>query len=327
VAFKYSILNMKKPFISCPINAQQMADVYDMAEVIAGGYDKLRQAPFVIAAAEPVAPLGLMKDATEILLLAARRDLPLVWYPMASAGTTAPCSGAGVLALSNAECLAGLVLHQLARRGAPFIYGMMPGMTDLRAATQWAYGSPDLALLTAAATDLAHSYGLPMYGTAGCSDAWMVDQQAVAEATIHCVLSQLSGANLVHDVGILAGAVAVSPEMMVLCNEVLDMIEHATQQVDTRPEDLAVDLVDEVGPRGDYLAADHTLANFRRFWYPRVFQRVRLAVGATEEPESITARINRRTLEIIEQQDVEPLPADTLHELDEMEKGWLARIV
>ena len=326
-AFKYSMLHMKKPFMSCPINAQQMADVYDMAAAMAGGYEKLRQAPFIIATAEPVTPLGLFKDATEILLLAARQNLPLVWYPMPSAGTTSPCSPAGLLTIGNAEALAGLVLHQLARRGAPFIYGMMPGMTDLRGSvTQWAYGSPDLALLAAAATDLAHSYGLPMYGTAGCSDAWKVDEQAVAEATILCLMGQLSGANLVHDVGVLAGAMVISPEMMVLCDEVLDMVEHATRRVDTSHEELAVDLIDEVGPRRNYLSTDHTYANFRRFWYPKVFQRVRLAAEAAEEPEAIADRINRKTVEILEKHEVEPLPAETLRELDEMERSWMARI-
>ena len=326
VAFKYSMLDTKKPFMSCPLNAQQMADVYDMAAVMAGGYDKLRQAPFIIATAEPVTPLGLFKDATEILLLAAHQGMPLVWYPMPSAGTTAPCSPAGLLAIGNAEVLAGLVVHQLAGRGAPFIYGTMPGMTDLRGSvTQWAYGSPDLALLAAAATDMAHSYGLPMYGTAGCSDAWCVDQQAVAEATILCTLAQLSGANLVHDVGVLAGAVLVSPEMMVVCDEVLDMVEHATHRVDTSHEEMAVELIQEVGPRGNYLATDHTLANFRRFWYPRVFQRVRLTAEAAEEPETVADRISRKTVQVLETHKVQPLPEETMRELADMETGWMAR--
>ena len=324
-AFKHTITNMKKPIVTGPINAVELADVFEMAAVIAGGHEKLRQAPFVVASAEPVTPLSLFKDAVEILLLAARQGMPVICYPMPSTGTTAPCSPAGLLAIGNAEVLAGLVLHQLERPGAPFIYGTMPGMTDMRASiTQYAYGSPDLALLVAAATDLAHSYGLPMYGTAGCSDAWKVDEQAVAEATIHCLMSLLSGANLIHDVGSQA-ARFVSPEMMVVCDEVIGMIQQATRRVDTSPEELALDLIDEVGPRGNFLATEHTLANFKRFWYPKVFQRVRLAAEATEEPESIADRINRKTIEIVEKHEVEPLPDEVLRELDDLERGWMAR--
>jgi len=326
VACKNNILNMKKPVATAPLNVQQMADMFEIAAVVAGSYEKLRQAPFVIASAEPVTPLSLFKDAVEILLLAARQGMPVICYPMPSAGTTAPCSPAGLLAIGNAEVLAGLVLHQLERKGAPFIYGTMPGMTDLRGSvTQWAYGSPDLALLAAAATDIAHSYGLPMFGTAGCSDAWKVDEQAVAEVTILCLMAQLSGANLIHDVGILGGATVSSPELLVLCDEIIGMVEHATRPVDTSAEELAVDLIDEVGPRGNYLATEHTFANFRRFWYPQVFQRVRLAAESVEEPKAVAERIRQKTLSIIETHEVQPLPDHVVRELDGLEKGWLAR--
>jgi len=325
-AFKHTVQHMKKPIGTNTIYGQQMADIFEMAAVVAGGYEKLRQAPFLVASSEPVTPLGLFTDALDVLLLSARLGMPMLWYPASSAGTTAPCAPAALLAISNAEVLAGLVLHQLERRGAPFIYGAMPGMTDLRASvTQYAYGSPDMALMAAAITEVAHSYGLPVLGTAGTSDSWKVDEQAIAEATIQCLLAQLSGAHLVHDVGAMAAAMVTSPEMMVVCDEIIGMVEHATWRVDTSPEELAVDLIDEVGPRGNYLSTDHTFANFRRFWYPKVFQRVRLAAEAADEPEAIADRVNRRTIEIIERHEVEPLPPEVLRELDDLERGWMAR--
>lgn len=323
-AFKHWIVNTKKALLSCPLDGQQMADIYEMAAVIAGGYERLRQAPFVVATAEPTTPLGMGANVTEVLLLAAKQMMPLVWYPMPSSGTTAPCTPAGTLAVANAEVLAGLVLHQLERPGAPFIYGAMPGMTDMRT-TQWSYGSPELALHVAAATDLAHSYGLPMYGTAGCTDAYSVDQQAVAEAAILCMLAQLSGANLVHDVGLMGGARLVSPEMMVLCDELVGMVDHATRRIDTGHSELVVDLVDQVGPSGNYLASEHTLGNFRRFWYPSIFLREQMPGPGPDEPQMIHNRINAKTKEIIETHEVEPLPDAVLRELDEMEREWMSR--
>jgi trimethylamine---corrinoid protein Co-methyltransferase len=323
--FKYSMLNMRKPFVAAPLDIQQMGDIYDMAAVIAGDHDRLRQAPFVIATCEPTTPLGIFKDAAEILLLAADRNMPVVWYGMPAAGSTAPSTPAGVLALGNAEVLAGLVLHQLARPGAPFIYGMMPSAMDMRS-TQWAYGSPDFALMLAAATDLGHSYGLPIYGTAGCSDATRVDVQAAAEGTLLCLMGQLSGANLIHDVGLMAGNQFISPEMMVLCDELLQMVDHATRPIDTSREELAVDLIDQVGPQGNYLALDHTLANCRRFWHSGIFLRNRLTGSEEDEPEPVAERINRKTREIIETHEVEPLPDEVIHELDDLEAKWTGRL-
>jgi trimethylamine---corrinoid protein Co-methyltransferase len=323
VAFKYSMLNMSKTFLSHPLDAHQMADVFEMASVIAGGTEALRRAPFVIATAEPTSPLSLFKDATEILLLAAAENMPLVWYPMPSAGTTAPATPAATVASGNAEVLAGLVLHQLARPGAPFIYGTMSGMTDMRS-TQWAYGSPDLALLVAANTDMAHSYGLPMFGTAGCTDAIRIDEQAAAEATMLCLMAQLSGANLVHDVGIMGGGAIVSPELIVLCDELIEMVNHATCRISVESEELALDLIDQIGPQGNYLTSDHTLSNFRRFWHSSLFLRPRLA-GATElELEPFGQRLNRRTREIIATHKVDSLPAETLRDLDDLEQKWMA---
>lgn len=323
-AFKYTIGSTKKPFGSCPLDAQQMADIYDMAAAIAGGYDSLREAPFVIATCEPTSPLSLFKDSSEILMLAAEQNMPVVWYPMPSAGTTAPATPAGVLAVGNAEILAGLVLHQLTRKGAPFIYGIQPGMTDMRS-TQWAYGSPDLASMVATVADLAHTYGLPVFSMAGCSDAHRIDEQAVAEATMLSQTMQLSGVNLIQNIGTLAGCSLLSPELMVLCDEILEMLGHATRRVDTSPEELAVNLIDQVGPQGNYLALDHTLANFRRFWHSDLFLRKRLAGSEDDRDVTVAERINKKTREIIEKHEVEPLPDETLRILDEMEGEWMAR--
>jgi trimethylamine---corrinoid protein Co-methyltransferase len=325
-SFRHSVLYTNKPFMFSPLDAQQLADVYEMAAAIAGGYDQLRAAPFAIPTCEPTSPLGFIKEAVEVLLLAARENMPVVWYPMLSPGATAPCTPASTLAMGNAEILAGLVLHQLERPGAPFIYGMMPSMMDMRS-TQWAYGSPDFGLQLAAATDLAHSYGLPMYGTAGCTDSLAVDEQATGEALMLLLMGQLSGANMIHDVGVLAGAALISPEMILLCDELIQMTDHSTRQIDTSPNELMLDLIDEVGPQGNYLALDHTLANFRRFWHSGLFLRNRLTGSEEDAIEPFSVRLNQRTRDIIENQESEPLSPEILRELDSLEKKWMARVV
>ncbi len=324
VGFKNSVINMKKPLTCGGYDAQDLADQFEVAAVVAGSYERLRQAPSIIAIALPVSPLCLYDDQTGKLLLAAQEGIPVAWYPALSAGTTAPCTPAGMLALANAEVLAGLVLHQLRRPGAPFIYGAMPGMTDMRSML-YSYGSPDMALYLAAATDIARFYGLPMYSTGGCSDAHSPDQQAVAEATIMCMLGKLSGASVIHDLGMLGACEFISPEMIVLCDEVIGMIDHATTRIDTGPEDLALDLIREVGPGGHYLSSEHTLVNFRRLWYGEIFLREPVTGPGADRPDAVRERINERTRHIIETHRVAPLPEAVIGDLDELETKWRAR--
>lgn len=325
VGYARGLLNMRKPLLVAPGDRQQLADILEVAAVVAGDAAQLRQAPFILIAAMPTTPLGLFRGPTESLLESARRGLPVVWYPAASAGTTAPCSPAGLLALTNAEVLAGLTLHQSVRPGAPFVYGAMPSVTDMRT-LQYSYGSPDFALHLAAATDMAHSYGLPMFSTAGCSDALSVDLQAAVEATLLCWMAQLSGADLIHDVGLLAGSLVVSPEMMVLCDEIIGMVTHAGRGVDTGPGELPLDLIDRVGPGGHFITTDHTLANFRRFWHSDVFLREGLSGLGCEDPDRVRDRINSKTRTIVESHQVEPLADEVLQELEHLEEKWLARI-
>jgi trimethylamine---corrinoid protein Co-methyltransferase len=324
VGFKQSIQYSRKPFVAAPINAVQMKDIFDMAAVIAGNYENLVNAPFVVATCEPTTPLAVFRDAADILILSAKENLPVVWYGMPCAGATAPCTLGAVLTLGNAEILAGLVIHQLTNPGAPFIYGLMPGAMDMRS-TQWGYGSPEFALMLTAATKIAHSYGLPFYGTAGCSDSTDIDEQAAAEATMMCMLGQMSGANLIHDVGLMAGNQFVSPEMMVLTNELIDMVGHATQGIDTSRDGICLDLIKEVGPRGQYVNLDHTNENYQNFWYSDIFKRPRLSDLANGKQDSVRDRINQKTRDIIESDGIEDLSADVISELDELQKKWKDR--
>ncbi len=101
-------------------------------------------------------------------MISAEAGIPVVYMPYCMMGGTAPMSRAAALAQCNAEILAGLVLHQLAAEGAPFIYGAMPSILDMKT-TVGSYGAVEFHLLVAAAGELSASYGLPFYGTAGCT--------------------------------------------------------------------------------------------------------------------------------------------------------------
>ena len=119
-----------------------MRAIIDMAAVNAGGYDELKRRPTIGLYGEPVTPLTNSKEATQKLLLCAEYGIPATWASGVIGGATGPITLAGTLALGNAEGLSGLVMHQLKNPGAPFIYGNVPSVMDMRTSVS-CYGGPD----------------------------------------------------------------------------------------------------------------------------------------------------------------------------------------
>jgi trimethylamine--corrinoid protein Co-methyltransferase len=111
----------------------------------------------------------------------------------------------------------------------------------------------------------------------------------------------------------------------VLTDELVDMVDHATRQIDTRRDELCLELIHEVGPQNHFLDLDHTLDNFRRFWHSNIFQRPRLSDPPVTGEKTVRDRINEKTRRIIETHVVEPLPREVVRELDKLERSWVGQ--
>jgi trimethylamine---corrinoid protein Co-methyltransferase len=122
--------------------------------------------------------------------------------------------------------------------------------------------------------ELAHVYyGLPVWGFAGCSDSKLPDMQAGIESALWILWAALSGTNLVHDVGYIESGLTCSYEMIVIGDEIISFVRRLLGGMRITPETLALDVIDAVGPGGDFLGTDHTLDHYRDVWYPRLFDR------------------------------------------------------
>jgi trimethylamine--corrinoid protein Co-methyltransferase len=144
---------------------------------------------------------------------------------------------------------------------------------------------------------VAHWLRIPMFSTAGCSDSKCLDEQAAIEATLSIMAAGLSGANLIHDIGFLESALIGSHEMVVLSDEVVGMVKRFLAGVRVDDETLAVDVVKEVGPGGNFLAHEHTVRNLRReLWFPKLIDRQKYdswqKAGALRMGQRIQARVD-----------------------------------
>jgi trimethylamine--corrinoid protein Co-methyltransferase len=178
------------------------------------------------------------------------------------------------------------------------------------------YGSPEFMLNCMGMAELAHYYyDVPVWGFSGCSDSKGADMQAGIESTLWILWSALSGSNLVHDVGYIESGLTCSYEMIVICDEIISFVRHLMRGIQLDSETLALDVIHQVGPGGDYLAAPHTARHFRGVWYPRLLDR--RAFHAWEEAGEPTAPKTARQVarETIAAHTPLPLPGDTLETL------------
>lgn len=296
-----------KPIVYVTNEFSGCVDAVEMAEVVSGGGEALRLRPLAACYINVTSGLIHNEEALQKLLLLSRKGLPALYIPVVTGGVNGPVTTAGSLAVANAGVLIGLVLSQLVREGASFIAPGWGGEgLDMRTMVS-PYCAPDPKGMAHA---LAQHYNLPMFGLGGSSESKLVDQQAAAEATLTLMAETLGGANLIHDLGYLESGLCGSLAQLVICNEIVGWIEHVLAPVEISDETLALDLIDEMGPDGDYLGTDHTMRHFRERWYPDVFERGNYSQWQEAGGESLGERAAKRVEKVLDEHAPEPLPED-----------------
>lgn len=161
-AFLTKAQNTTKPIVYTAWDDRGLRDILSMAEIIAGSREELALNPFLVAYLEPVSPLQHPETVVRKLLTLAERGLPFVYSPAPIDGGTAPVTLAGCIAMANAEVLSGLVIAQLKRVGAPFIWGAGSGPLDMLTMANL-YTGPETMLHCMAMAELAHfRYHVPV---------------------------------------------------------------------------------------------------------------------------------------------------------------------
>ncbi len=310
--------NTVKPLTLTAMSREGLSDILQMYYLLRGGRDAFEVNPGFIVYLEPTTPLLHSKASMEKLLFAAERRIPAIYSPCPMGGATSPVTLAGSLVLAVAEFLVGAVISQLKRRGAPLIMGGVISSLDMHT-TILTYGSPELHLMSAALTDIAHRLKIPMFSTAGCSDAKILDEQAAIEAALSIMAAGLSGANLIHDTGFLESALIGSHEMVVLSDEVVGMVKRFLAGVRVDDETLALDVIKEVGPGGNFLAHEHTVRHMRQeVWFPKLIDRTKYGGWQDAGSKTMGDRVRERVAEILSTHEIPPLPPEVDAGIDEI---------
>jgi len=295
-----------KPINITAVDLDGVRDQLEMAYIRLGGKEEWRKGPIFSLYIEPVSPLSHSEEVVQKLLFASDNEIPFVYTPCPLSGATAPSTLAGTAVQALTESLFGIVLSQLRKPGAQVIIGGLMSNMDMKTAV-YCYGSPEMALLSAAYTQITKWLGVPEYETAGCSDAKMFDEQAAMEATINISTAALVGGNMIHDVGYIEQGLTSSMEMMVASDEIIDMVKRIMRGIPVTDETKALDVMEEIGPGGHYLEHDHTYNRFRtEIWRPKMIDRQVYENWELSGSKTYRQRVHERTIEILET-ETEPI--------------------
>jgi trimethylamine--corrinoid protein Co-methyltransferase len=265
--------NTNKPIVYVTTGMENTILDVEMAEIRVGGPDNFRRKPFAACYINISHPLKHNADSVQKLMYLSEKRIPFVYRPSISTrGLTGPVTQAGFLVCNNASTLAGVVLAQLTRQGAPFIRCSCPGGTfDMKTMV----GHHTGAEIRGFNEELAHYYDMPCFGIGGSTSSKVVDQQASLEATTNLLTGVLAGSGLMHDVGYMAASTTGSFIQSVICDELIAWVRNYMKGLDTSPEQLALDVIHELGSRsiddpvfGKFLDTQHTYEHFKEDYYP-----------------------------------------------------------
>jgi trimethylamine--corrinoid protein Co-methyltransferase len=224
-----------------------------------------------------------------------------------------------------ASVLAALAVVQQKKRGAPMVIGGVPSMMDLRSARP-AYGSPEMSLHSAAAADLARWLGIPFMGTAGASESKSLDAQAGVEGAIQVLMSSLSGAALVHDVGFLDCADIGSLDYLVLTDEIVGMVARIMRGIKINTETIMLDLLEQVGSDGHFISEPRSAALCRsEAWVPTVLDRNPFSIWEKKGSKDSAQLVAEKRKKILSNHHALPLPEGAAEKIAQILRDAEAR--
>lgn len=239
---------------------EMLKDFRDLSE------DELRSSSYCYTIINTNSPRVIDLPMAQGLIDFARHGQPSIVTPFTLMGAMAPITVAGAITLSHAEALAGITLTQLAKSGAPVLYGTFTSNVDMKSGAP-AFGTPEHFKASLAAGQLARKIGLPWRCATG-SAANTNDAQASNETQFALWGCLLAGASvIIHSAGWLEGGLTNSYEKFITDVEVLQMVAELCRETMAGDAEIALDALMEVGPSGHFFGAAHTMERYQTEFY------------------------------------------------------------
>lgn len=258
-----SIKYCLKPIRVTTTDMKDTHSVMEMAYLVAGGEEAYKEHPFLTHHYCPVvAPLTMDHLSTENVMFFAQQGLPVYPTIVPNAGLTSPMSMAGTIVQGNAEFLSALMLMQMTKEGTPTIYATLGTVADMRSGA-YTSGAIECGMLHMAYAQMARFYDVPAGGYVGLTNAKLNDTQAGYETGMSGVAGLLGGMDMFNIGGLIDALKTFDFAKAVIDDEVAQMMKRLKRGVSFSDEDLALNLIKEIGPGGSFITAKHTISRMK----------------------------------------------------------------
>jgi trimethylamine--corrinoid protein Co-methyltransferase len=317
--------NTTKPIVFVSPDFEGCVAAVEMCEIVAGGAEAFQRRPFATCYINLTSGLVANAEALQKCMYMAEKGLPMFYIPINAGGVNSPATTAGCTATLNAGTLLGIVLVQLVNEGTPVaVPGWNGGPYNLKTMV----GNYVLADEQGVPATMGKYYDLPVFGLGGSTDSKALDQQCGMEVSLSLISALLHGANIVHDVGFMDAGMQSSLPLIAIANDTIGWIRAATAGVPVDDETLALDVIDELGPTGDYLSHEHTLRHYKEPFYSSLADKGTYSQWERRGGTTMEERAARQVEEILASHQPEPLPPDVQRDVKrivEREQAWIDR--
>lgn len=258
-ALKYCL----KPIRATTTDHKDTLAMMEMAYIVAGGKEAYKEHPFLTHHYCPtVSPLTMDVLSTENVMFFAEEGLPVYPTIVPNAGLTSPMSMAGTLVQGNAEYLATVTLMQMVKEGTPTIYATLATVADMRSGA-YTSGAIECGMLHMAFAQIARFYNVPCGGYIGLTNAKLNDAQSGYETGMSGMGGILSGMDMFNIGGLIDALKTFDFAKAVIDDEIAQMLKRVKRGISFDDDDLAVDLIKQIGPGGSYIVAKHTIKRMK----------------------------------------------------------------
>ncbi len=292
---------------------QSVRDVVEMAGMLAGGMEKLRERPFIsFTNCWTVSPLRYATETVEVLTEIVRQEMPVFLSSAPQSGATSPAALAGTLAQIHAEELSGITYCQLVKPGTPVALGYVPSVSDLRTGN-YIGGAPEFAMMHAAVAQLGQYVNLPVYNSSGLTESKLPDIQAGYEKGMTSLAAALAGSNYIHhSAGFLESMLTVAYEQYVIDDDINGSIMRMVRGIEVTDEMLSIDVIEQVcRGEGHYLGTAQSLALMHsEYYYPHTGDRQRRADWEANGGLDMRERARQKTRQILKMHHPQTIPPE-----------------
>ncbi|MCJ7701734.1 MAG: trimethylamine methyltransferase family protein [Anaerolineales bacterium] len=309
---------MRKPISTGAFAKETWWTMKDMLVAVVGSEKDLAEKPVAVFDACPSPPLKWSDITCQNLIDCAKYSIPAQLISMPIAGATSPVTLAGAVVQHTAESLSGVTINQLANPGAPIVWGGSPATFDMRKGTT-PMGAIGSWMINCAYIQVGKELGMPTHSYLGMSDAKIVDAQCGLESC-SAFMAALAGANMVSGAGMMDFESCLSYEKLVIDAEIIGMAKRLIAGIDGRQTPIALDIMQEVGHKANYLGHRHTLRWYREELYipSEVIDRDTLEEWEKKGSKSTWERAQDRVNSLLTQYQPSPISDEVKKELRDL---------